>query len=161
MLPCISAICCVYIFLAIGLAFMFMEIAFIQKFVPFLAHPLYAVATVLCAFLVFAAAGSWLTERWQKKMANSRYVTLAVMVMGALSLLYLAILPGLFQALIHLPDAAKIIISMTLITPMAMAWEYPSLGMGDQRLRLGSRGSPCYLTGNSSGVFCGSPGSTI
>ncbi|MDP1850611.1 MAG: hypothetical protein Q8K79_22660, partial [Solirubrobacteraceae bacterium] len=50
-------------FLAIGFAFMFMEIAFIQKFVLFLAHPLYAVAVVLCAFLVFAAAGSWLAGR--------------------------------------------------------------------------------------------------
>ena len=53
-------------FLAIGLAFMFMEIAFIQKFVLFLAHPLYAVAVVLCAFLVFAAAGSWLAGQWQR-----------------------------------------------------------------------------------------------
>ncbi|MEK7768772.1 MAG: SAM-dependent methyltransferase, partial [Pseudomonadota bacterium] len=75
-------------FLAIGLAFMFMEIAFIQKFVLFLAHPLYAVATVLCAFLVFAAAGSWLAGRWQE--AGSRHVALAVMVLGALALLYLA-----------------------------------------------------------------------
>ena len=50
-------------FLAIGLAFMFMEIAFIQKFLLFLAHPLYAVAVVLCAFLVFAAAGSWFAGR--------------------------------------------------------------------------------------------------
>lgn len=112
-------------FLAIGLAFMFMEIAFIQKFVLFLAHPLYAVATVLCAFLVFAAAGSWLAGSWQRRAAGSRHVTLAVMVMGALALLYLAILPGLFQALIHLPDAAKIVISVTLIAPMAVCMGMP------------------------------------
>ena len=55
-----------FYFLAIGLAFMFMEIAFIQKFVLFLAHPLYAVGVVLCAFLVFAAAGAWLTGRGQE-----------------------------------------------------------------------------------------------
>ncbi|MDO8437112.1 MAG: SAM-dependent methyltransferase [Nitrosomonadaceae bacterium] len=110
-------------FLAIGLAFMFMEIAFIQKFVLFLAHPLYAVATVLCAFLVFAAAGSWLAGRW--RAAGSRHVTLAVMMMGALSLLYLAILPGLFQALIHLPDAAKIVISVMLIAPLAVCMGIP------------------------------------
>lgn len=108
-------------FLAIGFAFMFMEIAFIQKFVLFLAHPLYAVAVVLCAFLVFAAAGSWLAGRWQA--ANK--VTLAVIAMGVLTLLYLAILPGLFQALIHLPDAAKIIISVVLIAPLAMCMGMP------------------------------------
>ncbi|HYR05583.1 MAG TPA: SAM-dependent methyltransferase [Gallionella sp.] len=108
-------------FLAIGFAFMFMEIAFIQKFVLFLAHPLYAVAVVLCAFLVFAAAGSWLAGHWQ--IANK--VVLAVAAIGILALLYLAFLPGLFQALIHLPDAAKIIISVALIAPLAMCMGVP------------------------------------
>lgn len=108
-------------FLAIGFAFMFMEIAFIQKFVLFLAHPLYAVAIVLCAFLVFAAAGSWLAGRWQAE----NKVTLAVIAMGVLALAYLAILPELFQALIHLPSAAKIIISVALIAPLAMCMGVP------------------------------------
>jgi hypothetical protein len=113
-------------FLAIGFAFMFMEIAFIQKFVLFLSHPLYAVAVVLCAFLVFAAAGSWLaghrqSRRWQ---ATSK-VTLAVIVMGAISLFYLVTLPYLFQLLIHLPDAAKILISIALIAPLAMCMGVP------------------------------------
>lgn len=114
-------------FLAIGFAFMFMEIAFIQKFILFLAHPLYAVAVVLCAFLIFAAAGSWLTGRWQKKAMGrgSRHLTLAVMTMGVLSLLYLAVLPGLFQALTHLTDAAKIAISVVLIAPLAVCMGMP------------------------------------
>ena len=108
-------------FLAIGFAFMFMEIAFIQKFVLFLAHPLYAVAVVLCGFLMFAATGSWLAGRWQA--ANK--ITLAVMAMGILALIYLATLPGLFQALIHLPDTAKIIISVALIAPLAICMGVP------------------------------------
>ncbi|MFA6971007.1 MAG: SAM-dependent methyltransferase [Gallionella sp.] len=108
-------------FLAIGFAFMFMEIAFIQKFVLFLAHPLYAVAVVLCAFLVFAAVGSWLAGRWQR----AGKVTTAVMAMGVLSLLYLAVLPGLFQSLIHLPDAAKIAVSVLLIAPLAICMGVP------------------------------------
>ena len=113
-------------FLAIGFAFMFMEIAFIQKFVLFLSHPLYAVAVVLCAFLVFAAAGSWLaghvqSMRWQAK----NKVTFAVIVMGAISLFYLATLPYLLHELIHLPDAAKIMISIALIAPLAMCMGVP------------------------------------
>jgi hypothetical protein len=116
-------------FLAIGFAFMFMEIAFIQKFVLFLSHPLYAVAVVLCAFLVFAAAGGWLAGRSQA--ANN--VTVAVMALGTLALVYLAILPGLFQALIHLPDAAKILISVLLIAPLAMCMGVP-FPTGMQRL---------------------------
>src|SRR5665811_689964 len=39
--------------------------------------------------------------------------------------LYLAILPYLFQVLIHLPDAAKIIISVALIAPLAICMGVP------------------------------------
>ena len=52
-------------FVAIGFAFMFIEIAFIQKFVLLLSHPLYAVAVVLCAFLSFAGLGSRYAQRLQ------------------------------------------------------------------------------------------------
>ncbi len=112
-------------FLSIGLAFMFMEIAFIQKFILFLAHPLYAVAVVLCSFLVFAAMGSWLAGRWQEKTTSRWHVPLAVMLMGVLSLLYLVILPDLFQAFIHFSDLAKIVISLVLIAPLALCMGVP------------------------------------
>ena len=114
-----------FYFLAIGLAFMFMEIAFIQKFVLFLSHPLYAVGVVLCAFLVFAAAGAWLTGRRQGNSVGSSRVAFAVVGIGALSLLYLALLPGLFEALSHLPNAAKIAISVALIAPLALCMGIP------------------------------------
>ena len=50
-------------FTAIGLAFLFLEIAMIQKFVLFLGHPLTAVAVVLAGFLVFAGIGSGASRR--------------------------------------------------------------------------------------------------
>ncbi len=45
-------------FFLLGLAFLFVEMAFIQKFILFLSHPLYSVAVVLAGFLVFAGLGS-------------------------------------------------------------------------------------------------------
>ncbi|SEM66913.1 Spermine/spermidine synthase [Syntrophus gentianae] len=108
-------------FLGIGLAFMFVEIAFIQKFVLFLSHPLYAVAVTLCAFLAFAALGSWLAGR----SSATNKVPRAVMAMAALALFYLAVLPVLFQALIHWPDPAKIVLSALLIAPLAMCMGVP------------------------------------
>ncbi len=45
-------------FFLLGLAFLFVEMAFIQKFILFLSHPLYAIAVVLSGFLVFAGFGS-------------------------------------------------------------------------------------------------------
>jgi hypothetical protein len=112
-------------FLAIGLAFMFMEIAFIQKFVLFLAHPLYAVAVVLCAFLVFAAAGSWLAGQWQSTKIRNSYLPVGISVMAAIALTYLMILPPIFKMLMHLPDPAKIVISIALIAPLALCMGMP------------------------------------
>lgn len=108
-------------FLAIGLAFMFMEIAFIQKFVLFLAHPLYAVAVTLCAFLVFAALGSRLSGGWR----SANKVPLAVAALGGVALVYRAALPSVFAALIDWPDAARIAVAVLLIAPLALCMGVP------------------------------------
>lgn len=111
-------------FAALGFAFMFVEIAFIQKFTLFLAHPLYAVAVVLCAFLAFAALGS----RWSARFragGKARPAALAAVAIGVVSLVYLAALPPLFAWLLPLPDAARIAISITLVAPLAVAMGVP------------------------------------
>lgn len=46
-------------FFCLGLAFLFIEIAFIQKFILILHHPLYAIAVMLSTFLLSAGAGSY------------------------------------------------------------------------------------------------------
>ncbi len=58
-------------FLAIGLAFLFIEIAFIQKFTLILSQPLYAVAVALCAFLIFSGLGSLYIQRRMKTASTS------------------------------------------------------------------------------------------
>lgn len=113
-------------FVAIGFAFMFVEIAFIQKFILFLYHPLYAVAVVLCAFLTFAGLGSRYSQR-----LPARAVTGVVGAICALALLYLAGLPPLFRLLIALPDPARIAVSILLIAPLAFLMGTPfPLGLG-------------------------------
>jgi hypothetical protein len=124
---------------------MFVEIAFIQKFILFLGHPLYAVAVVLCAFLSFAGLGSRYSQRLQgggphlpSPAPESRWnrgrrslLARAVFAISLISLLYLAILPTLFRLLISLPDPAKIAISALLVAPLAFAMGMPfPLGLG-------------------------------
>ncbi|HEX4943628.1 MAG TPA: SAM-dependent methyltransferase [Usitatibacteraceae bacterium] len=116
-----------FYFLAIGFAFMFVEMAFIQKFLLFLSHPLHAVAVVLSAFLAFAGLGSSYSGRVQPPAAGSRDLRIAwpvaaIIVVGSL---YLAILPGLFRYLMGLHDAGKILVSMGLIAPLAFAMGMP------------------------------------
>ncbi|MDH4020850.1 MAG: hypothetical protein OEU84_14745 [Xanthomonadales bacterium] len=108
-------------FAAIGTAFMFIEIAFIQKFILFLHHPLYAISVVLCAFLVFAGLGSLLSARWHKWFTLPR-VSVAI---GGLSVLYILFLPGLFENLVQIPGVFKIPLSILLIAPLAFLMGAP------------------------------------
>jgi len=119
-------------FSALGLAFMFVEIAFIQKFMLFLSHPLYAVAVVLCGFLLFAGLGSRMSGRLRGSLPE-RGVRLAVAAIAGIALAYLFLLPELFRLLAGLPDAARIAVSLGLIAPLAFFMGMP-FPLGLQRL---------------------------
>jgi hypothetical protein len=112
-------------FLALGGGFMFIEIAFIQKFMLFLGHPLHAVAVVLFAFLTFAGLGSRYAGRRQAVAAPARTATGPVAAIGLIALLYIVVLPHVFRQLVPLPDAARIAVAAGLIAPLAFAMGMP------------------------------------
>jgi len=114
-------------FLAIGFGFMFIEIAFIQKFVLFLSHPLYAVAVVLFAFLLFAGIGSRFSKRLQPSSVGKprRLIAVVALAIGVAAMLCLGVLPWLFHHSMGLPDGAKILISTALIAPLAFFMGMP------------------------------------
>jgi len=113
-------------FFAIGLAFLFIEIAFMQKFILFLHHPLYAVATVLAAFLVFAGLGSaWTARLPQDGATAARAVRYGVLLIAVLGGAYTLLLGPLFDQLIPLGMAARIAISTLLIAPLAFCMGMP------------------------------------
>ena len=121
-------------FTALGLGFMLLEMAFIQKFMLFLGHPLYAVAVVLCGFLLFASLGSLLSGHLSERLGRPEYtVRAAVLAIGALALLYLFLLPEVFQALAGLGELPRIALSLALIAPLAFCMGMP-FPLGLQRL---------------------------
>jgi len=114
-------------FATIGMAFMFIEIAFIQKFILFLFHPLYAIALVLACFLVFAGLGSLMSARWPKQLSLPRIAA----GIGVLCMVYVFLLPVLFDWLAQLPGGFKIPVSALLIAPLALLMGMPfPLGLG-------------------------------
>lgn len=121
---------CVY-FVCLGLAFMFVEIAFIQKFILFLSHPVYAVAVVLSAFLVFAGLGSSLSKRLGRlteKWCPSRPgLPVGVCVLGIIliSVLYAWGLPSIFKYFMFLEDPGRVLLSLLLIGPPALLMGMP------------------------------------
>ncbi len=112
-------------FFALGLAFLFVEIAFIQRFTLFLGHPLYAAAVVLSAFLVFAGLGSGASAHLDAARLPLAPVAVAVVGIAIVALAYLVVLPPLFAALAPAPDAVKIALSAVLIAPLAFCMGMP------------------------------------
>lgn len=116
-------------FACLGLAFLFVEIAFIQRFTLFLAHPLYAVAVVLAGFLVFAGAGSAvsgrLAERFPPRRGAPSALGLAAGAVAALALLYTLVLPPLFERAVGLPQPVKVVLALVFLAPLAFAMGMP------------------------------------
>lgn len=114
-------------FFLLGLAFMFLEIALIQKFILFLGHPVYAVAVVLTGLLLFAGAGSAFSPRLDRWTARRPGGAIEVVIAGivSLGLLYLVLLPVVFGSGIVLPDAARIPIALALLAPLAFLLGIP------------------------------------
>ena len=114
-------------FFLLGLAFLFVEMAFIQKFILFLSHPLYAIAVVLSGFLVFAGFGSAFSAQLARRVEQSDRspVSIAVAGISIIALLYMALLPMLFQQLMGLADSVKMGLSILLIAPLAFCMGMP------------------------------------
>ena len=114
-------------FFLLGLAFLYVEMAFIQKFILFLSHPLYAVAVVLSGFLIFAGLGSAYSTRLAQGVKQKGWSPVSIAVAGivVITLIYTALLPALFQLLIGLVDGVKMAVSVALIAPLAFCMGMP------------------------------------
>ena len=120
----ITAVSLLYFF-SLGLAFLFIEIAFMQKFILFLHHPLYAIAVTLAAFLLFAGMGSYYSKRLQSRIGYLASVRLAVSCIAVLGLLYSISLGALFTLFLASPITIKIILTLLLIAPLAFFMGMP------------------------------------
>jgi spermidine synthase len=114
-----------YYFFGIGMAFLFIEIATIQKFVKFLHHPIYAISISLAAFLLFAGLGSYVSEKLANRYSRFAITRLAIIVIALVGVSYLFLLEPLFNQLGHLAMALKFLIASLLILPLAFCMGMP------------------------------------
>ena len=111
-----------FYFVAVGLGYILVEIAFIQRFVLFLGHPTYALTVVVFLLLLSSGAGSLTSRKW---VAHSKHAWLPLVFIAATLLLYVFILPGLLNQLVGLPFDAKLLISAVLLVPIGFAMGMP------------------------------------
>lgn len=109
-------------FVAVGLGYILVEIAFIQRFVLFLGHPTYALTVVVFLLLLSSGAGSLTARRWLGDPRQVRWV-LAAITAGLAALVFL--LPRVLGAGIGLPFPAKLAVSALLLVPVGFAMGMP------------------------------------
>jgi spermidine synthase len=112
-------------FLLIGVAFLFMEIAFMQKFILFLHHPLYSFAVTLTAFLVFAGLGSNLSAIWSLHTSRRTILKWSLAGIVLIGLSYALLLDDLFMWLSSVPVIYKILLTILLVAPLALLMGMP------------------------------------
>src|ERR1035441_395708 len=112
-------------FIAIGLGYILVEIAFIQRFVLFLGNPTYALTVVVFLMLLSSGLGSVLSRRWFHEPIR---VASAMAFIVAALVIYVFALPHLLGALVGLPFVVKLLLSAALLIPpgFAMGMPFPS-----------------------------------
>lgn len=104
-------------FLLLGLGYLFVEIPLIQRFILFLGHPVYAFATVLFSLLIFSGAGSLLSPRLPLRKA--------MLALCGLLVCYPILLPHLFQWLLGLPFACRLVAAVIMLAPLGFVMGVP------------------------------------
>lgn len=116
----------------IGLGFMLIELALIQRYILFLGHPSYAISVVLFALLLFGGFGSFLTEKVSEAKLT-QVVRLALVLILAAILLTAFVTPEWLERIAGWSWTARLITAVLLIAPLAllMGMIYP---LGVRRL---------------------------
>jgi hypothetical protein len=113
-----------FYFALIGMAFMFVEIIFIQQFILFLGHPLYSTSVIIFSLLFASGVGSFFSKKilGQDLRRNLRK---SLLICAGLIVLYLLLLPPFFDALIHLSLSLKMGLTFLTVFPLGFLMGFP------------------------------------
>jgi predicted membrane-bound spermidine synthase len=107
-------------FFLIGLSFMLLEIALMQRFTLFLGHPIHAITFVLAALLLAAGIGSWASGR-----AGLKRPRLVFLGIAAVTVVYATQLPRIFHAALGLDPLLRFGLGALLILPLGFLLGVP------------------------------------
>ena len=109
-------------FIAVGLGYILVEIAFIQRFVLFLGHPTYALTVVIFLLLLSSGAGSLFSRVWLPRVEMG---WLPLILILATLLTYLFFLPGRLTALVGFGFGYRLLVSGILLAPLGFIMGMP------------------------------------
>jgi hypothetical protein len=105
-------------FACLGYGFMMIEVPLLQRFVLFLGYPVYSLTVVLFALLLSSGIGSLLSARFtaEPRAALARVLATIIVVSGA----YVYIVPATVQALLGMPIAVRMAVTVALLIPLGL-----------------------------------------
>ena len=113
-------------FVCVGVGYILIQVALIQKFVLFLGHPTYALTVIIFSMLISSGAGSYMSRRLGTfSDAPLRNVLITVAVLIAV---LAVIVPPLTEAGVGWPLPLRVLVTIGLIAPagFAMGMPFPS-----------------------------------
>jgi spermidine synthase len=118
-------------FVFVGIGYILIEVALIQKFVLFLGHPTYALTVVVFSMLVSSGLGSFMSRRLLGK--DEGRLIKALGLVALLAVLLAVLVSGLLSALVGLAWGLKAALTIVLIAPLGFMMGMP-FPVGLQRL---------------------------
>jgi hypothetical protein len=109
-------------FIAIGLGYILVEIAFIQRFVLFLGHPTYALTVVVFLLLLSSGVGSLCSSRWLTRDNSAR---LPLIIIACAIAFYVGFLPSILNRMVGIDFSIKLLISAALLIPLGFLMGMP------------------------------------
>lgn len=122
-------------FTAIGLAYIMIETALLQRFVLFLEQPAYAASAVVAGMLIASGLGSLYWHRTDPRR-RGKLIELAFSVIYASLGLHILLGNQLIHWFIPLPLTVKVVIAALLILPLGFAMGIPlpaAMGLADKK----------------------------
>jgi spermidine synthase len=109
-------------FVAVGLGYILVEIAFIQRFVLFLGHPTYALTVVIFLLMLSSGAGSLFSRRWLPR-TELAWMPLLLVIIALLADVFL--LPRELAAWVGFGFGYRLAICGILLIPLGFAMGMP------------------------------------
>jgi hypothetical protein len=109
-------------FIAVGLGYILVEIAFIQRFVLFLGHPTYALTVVIFLLMLSSGAGSLFSRRWLPR-TELAWMPITLVIIALLMDLFF--LPHWLAAWVGLAFNVRLLVSAVLLIPLGFLMGMP------------------------------------
>jgi hypothetical protein len=110
-------------FACLGLGFILIEIALLQRFSLFLGQPVYTLAVVLASLLAFTGAGSYLAGRFGRPPETTLRIAIPALVI-TLALTALAT-PIVFRAALGFPLGWRVAVAVVVLAPLGLLLGVP------------------------------------